>query len=93
MIKTKTWLTARYIDLLAKGEGSSYNINGFPAKSILKSKRAWLAQFLSHTLKILQRATTFVDLQMMLPSFFHIPSGFRFTKNQCESSVHILRRP
>ena len=29
----------------------------------------------------------------MLLSFFDISSGFRFTKNQCEFLVHILRRP
>ena len=79
--------------LLAKGEGSSYNINGFPAKSILKLKWAWPAQFLHHTLKILQRATTFVDVQMMLLSFFDIFTCVRFRKSMWESSVHILRRP
>ena len=30
---------------------------------------------------------------MILLSFFDISSGFRFTENQCECSVHILRRP
>ena len=30
---------------------------------------------------------------MILLPFFNISTGFRFTKNQCECSVHILRRP
>ena len=79
--------------MLAKGEGSSCNKNGFPAKSILKLKRAWSAQFLHHTLKILRRATTFVDVQMVLLSFFDIFTCVRFRKSMWESSVHILRRP
>ena len=48
---------------------------------------------MSYTLEIFKINTSFGDVQMILLPFFNISTGFRFTKNQCECSVHILRRP
>jgi hypothetical protein len=48
---------------------------------------------LSHTLLILKIYTIFKDVQMMLKWFFDISTGFRFSKNQCECSVHSCSCP
>ena len=48
---------------------------------------------MSHTLLISKMYTIFKDVQMMLKWFFDISTGFRFSKNQCECSVHICSCP
>ena len=48
---------------------------------------------MSYTFEIFRNNTSFVDVQMILLSFFDNSTGFRLTENQCECSVHILRRP
>ena len=48
---------------------------------------------MSHTLLILKIYTTFKDVQMILKRFFDISTGFRFSKNQCECSVHSCSCP
>jgi hypothetical protein len=37
--------------------------------------------------------TTFKDVQMILKRFYDISTGFRFSKNQCECSVHSYSCP
>jgi hypothetical protein len=37
--------------------------------------------------------TTFKDVQMILKRFYDISTGFRFSKNQCECSVHSCSCP
>ena len=48
---------------------------------------------MSHTLLILKIYTTFKDVQMILKRFYDISTGFRFSKNQCECSVHSYSCP
>ena len=48
---------------------------------------------MSHTLLILKIYTTFKDVQMILKRFYNISTGFRFSKNQCECSVHSCSCP
>jgi hypothetical protein len=48
---------------------------------------------LSHTLLILKIYTTFKDVQMILKRFYDISTGFRFSKNQYECSVHSCSCP
>ena len=39
------------------------------------------------------KMSIFEKVQMILVSFFHIPTGLKLRKNAFKSSVHILRRP
>ena len=48
---------------------------------------------MSHTLLILKIYTTFKDVQMILKRFYDISTDFRFSKNQCECSVHSCSCP
>ena len=63
-VKT-TYMTHKLSNLNPEGKVSSFRIHRFIANCISKQKWAWQAQFLSHTLHILQINTTFGDVQMI----------------------------
>ena len=77
----------------SKLQGCGSKIGSATPIWISKFKRAWQAQFLSYNLETLEKWVFFEDVQMILVSFFHIPTGFQLRKNAFKSSVHILRRP
>ena len=57
----------------------------------LKLKWVWQAQFLSHTLQILEKVISFEDLQMILLSFLEIFITSKVTKNVPRLSVQVWR--
>ena len=55
--------------------------NGFPTKTILNFKRAWMAQSLSHTLETQEIYCFLVDVQIILQPFFKLSNHLKVAKN------------
>ena len=77
------------ISLFPKFGGCGSKIEPATPLRSLKFKWAWRAQFLSHTLQILEKVIFFEDLQMVLLSFLEIFIITKVTKNAPSLSVQV----
>ena len=82
----KKWILSKFGGFISKIE---------PAMPIwsLNFKRAWQAQFLSHTHETLEKYVFYIDLEMILVPFFKINNRI-WDKNFANSChIHILSHP